>query len=273
MKNLFLRFPVTPSESVEVYIGQNSGKQLQAEIGKAEKEVLVISPYIDKAKLDELIHLEKRGVTVRLAFSDLRREQEKEILQKLITQVRFTDTRKQQQVKFKTATLSVLSFAALAMGIYILALSASRLLEHQKVNYIFMLSLPLLYLFYYLYFRKRKEAAAASIYSYEYNPTLPFRYLRNTTWNNEPVFFHSKIYIIDRKIAYLGSVNFTNNGFSSNLETRIRINHREKIAELVDFVQAVFTDPNAFRAHDISYLGRRAWYEDQPGQFRSNRQA
>jgi phospholipase D/transphosphatidylase len=43
---------------------------------------------------------------------------------------------------------------------------------------------------------------------------------------------HSKIYIIDNKIAYLGSLNCTDSGFRYNHETRIKTKDKKFISDL-----------------------------------------
>lgn len=54
-RNFYFRSQGYNNEAVEVYVGQSSGKQLNEDILNAEKEVLIISPYIDETKLDNLI--------------------------------------------------------------------------------------------------------------------------------------------------------------------------------------------------------------------------
>jgi len=84
--NFYYKMPLNEFEAVEVYVGQSSGKQLQLDIENAKSEVLIVSPYIDETKLDDLIKLKNRNINVRLAFSSLRKEQESNILKKLIHQ-------------------------------------------------------------------------------------------------------------------------------------------------------------------------------------------
>lgn len=74
------------------------------------------------------------------------------------------------------------------------------------------------------------------------------------------MYVHSKIYVIDRKIAYLGSLNFTDNGFSSNFETRIRITDQHKVGELVDFVHDIFDDHETFKRHKLWFLGKKVYW-------------
>jgi hypothetical protein len=52
-RNFYFRTETANNESVEVYLGQNSGKQLSEDLQNAKSEVLIISPYIDETKLNE----------------------------------------------------------------------------------------------------------------------------------------------------------------------------------------------------------------------------
>ncbi|WP_394331702.1 phospholipase D-like domain-containing protein [Arenibacter certesii] len=55
---------------------------------------------------------------------------------------------------------------------------------------------------------------------------------------------HSKIYLVDHEIAYLGSLNFIYNGAHKNYETRIRIADRKAIKELNSEFDTLFDNEN-----------------------------
>lgn len=260
MKNFYFKIPVSVAESVEVYVGQSSGKQIHSDILNAAREVLIISPYIDRMRLDDLVALKNRGVKVRLAFSDLRKEQEREVLRKLISQYEFIDLEKGEALKKRAAFYQYLLFLLGGLMAALLLFSIVKTMEHGRVNFAFILGLPFLAAF-YLVRKKKQEAEHTDLSYYEYRKNLDFKFLRHSSWENDAMFIHSKIYIIDRKVAYLGSVNFTTTGFTSNFETRIRIVHQQKIDELVSFVNSIFDDDHTFRAHDLSFLGRKVYGE------------
>ena len=62
-------------------------------------------------------------------------------------------------------------------------------------------------------------------------PLFPFKVLLQPEEGskNHRLNLHSKIYIIDNKIAYLGSLNFTHFGTKLNHETSIRTTDRNSI--------------------------------------------
>lgn len=220
-------------------MGQSSGKQLNNDILNSKSEVLIISPYIDESKLDDLIGLKDRGVNVRLAFSDLRDNQKSNILRKLIHQQKYTDDKLKKSIMRKKHTFSVLSIASLVIGIILLIFSA---LNFQKLDFKTFISAIIGLICIYVFYRinkKKKEVEKTSVYRYEYFRKINFKYLRNNFRSHNNMFIHSKIYVIDREIAYIGSMNFTNNGFTSNFETRVKITQSEKIKELVAFIHTI----------------------------------
>ena len=258
--NFYSKMLISESEAVEVYIGQNSGRQLQRDIENAKSEVLIISPYIDETKLDDLIKLKNRNINVRLAFSSLRKEQKNNILQKLIQQNKYTDTVKQERVKKQAKLYNYLTTTSFVLGICALILSVFEISNSK----IFVSCLLILIVFFALsqwFKKKKKQIEKTGIYTYDYSAKINFKYLSN--YFNKDKFVHSKIYVIDRKVAYLGSLNFTNDGFSSNFETRIRITHEDKIKELVEFVNNIFKDDTNFGKHELSWLGRKVYNEDK----------
>lgn len=83
------------------------------------------------------------------------------------------------------------------------------------------------------HFRSRYKRV--KVYSYNYTQLLPYKVVlsndENGFGNN---YLHSKIYIIDDKIAYLGSLNFTGGGTRKNHETRIRLHYSLSVQKIVE---------------------------------------
>ncbi len=261
--NFYLKSEACNKEQVEVYLGQSAGRQLTLDILNAKKEVLIISPYIDETKLDELITLKNKGINVRLAFSDLREEQKKTILRKLIHQQKDVNERLREEVLKKKNLFFILSVTALVIAISLFLFLSLNLGSIQYKNIIYLVFSFISFIIFYKLNKKKQEVERTTIYKYDYFEKINFKYLRNDFRSKNKMFIHSKIYIIDRKIAYLGSLNFTNNGFSSNFETRIRITNSEKIKELVEFVHSIFDDNESFNSHELSFLGRQVYSEEK----------
>lgn len=250
------------NEIVEVYVGQSSGKQLSEDILNAKEEVLIISPYIDESKLDDLINLKNKNINVRLAFSSLREKdkQDEKILKKLIHQHKETDNYKKEQkekLKNKFFLYSIISICA-GTVFFLYGLLQMKI---EAKSIICIVAAFVLFYAYHQFTIKKDTANRIPIYRYNYSKKINFKYLRN--FKDSKMFMHSKIYVIDRKIAYMGSLNFTNNGFTSNFETRIRITQKNKIEELVEFMHSIFEDDINFKSHEIGYLGKKAYTEEK----------
>ncbi len=106
--------------NTRIYVGQNAGRYLEKDILNAEKEVLIISPYVSKDKIEGLINLSNKGVKVRLAFdfniANQEKEEYKQILKKLIIQEKKYDTEKQKTVECNDKKYATYSKLALFAG-------------------------------------------------------------------------------------------------------------------------------------------------------------
>ncbi len=237
--------------NTRIYVGQNAGKFLEKDILNAEKEVLIISPYVSKDKIEELINLSIKGVKVRLAFdfniANQKKEEYKQILKKLILQEKKYDTEKQKTVERNDKKYATYSKLALFVG---------AILGMICIFNFHCLTLLLISLFFSKkYHSKRQENKKIRTYIYEYRKTIDFKCF----WGDN--LFHSKIYIIDNKVAYIGSLNFTYNGFNNNFETIIEINNQSKINELREFVNHIFDDNYRHKSHDFNFLIYKGYYD------------
>lgn len=261
-KKYYFKIDTENNEGVEVFVGQNAGNQLNKDILNAKEEVLIISPYIDEVKLDDLIMLKNRDVNVRLAFSDLRPEQYDSILRKLIHQNRVTDVKKKEKRESLKNIFFLSAIVLLCLGIFSLIYFGIHLVDDfTNVNNFlaFLVSVTSLYGFYRCW-EKKSEVEKMEIYTYHYSEKLNFKFVRNNRYDSK--FLHSKIYVIDRKVAYLGSLNYTKSGFTSNFESRIRITQKEKVNELISFVHDIFADNVNLKKHELFYLGKRVYSEE-----------
>ena len=214
-KNIFLR--------AEVSVGSSAGSNLYHRMRAAKESVFVISPYLDRHLLDCLLELHEQGVDVELVTTeDSVRERGRtkiEIAKKFVLQLRHRDeaavTRRRRGMLW--SALSGLGAAVTAIGLNDLFPWAPLLW--------FLLPVAAIIL---LIFWSR------GIYSYEYVwrlgtiLILPSLYKSNT----ECPFVHAKLYIIDRKVAFLGSLNFTKKGLFDHFETCLRVNRSEEIRGL-----------------------------------------
>ncbi|TSJ42534.1 hypothetical protein FO442_11715 [Fluviicola chungangensis] len=100
-----------------------------------------------------------------------------------------------------------------------------------------------------------KYAEKIRFWYFSYHPLFPFK-IFYSVYSRKPdrskaFNLHSKLYIIDDRIAYLGSVNFTRSGCLLNHETRIRITDPEAIRQLKDeFSELLWSEKYNHRSVD-----------------------
>ena len=115
-----------------------------------------------------------------------------------------------------------------------------------------------------IYFKKTvgDKIATEIIYTYEYEPLFPFKVLLQPNENEKEhrLNLHSKIYIIDNKIAYLGSLNFTHYGTKSNHETSIRITDRNALLYINSEFESLLVN-DYYQERDLIEWGRSLYDE------------
>lgn len=105
-------------------------------------------------------------------------------------------------------------------------------------------------------------------HAYRYSTTLPLRivpspYEKNRI-NKANTLIHTKLFIIDDSVAFLGSVNFTKAAFFFNYETRITVTSPESLAALNGEFQGLFAGVG-MPCVDIAPLGRSLYGETRNG--------
>lgn len=239
----------------DVYIGQSSGKKLCDDISNCKKSIKIISPYLDTHSLKKLIDLSKKGIKVELITMDNiennNEERNKEALKMLLKQekienkekVNERDKRKKLNRIFKYIQIFLISmiFFLLAKKIskpqYLMAILTFMLLGIQLfiLNNLRVIKRMVIYEYSYHCINNFKIKFFNSFYK---NPTKNF----NREYDNSFLFIHSKIYLIDNEILYTGSMNFTNQGFNLNFESRVRTENEKIIESVSDMIKKLFED-------------------------------
>lgn len=256
-------------EGVEIYLGRNSGTQIENDIFNAKKEILILSPYISSNKIDLLLNAKQRDIDVRLVFGDkdlVNKPDGKTSLATLIRQHQEKDNAaiESRRKKLKAnkilisifIILSILWFFAMAFMFY--SSINNKLLSPINIAVMYMFIAVPLYLIIKSLYNKRKNIKRTRVNQYHYTDNLKFKYLREYS---PDMFIHSKLYVIDREIAYVGSVNFTNNGFGSNFETRVRITKKDTISDLIACFNSIYDDSYKYPAYQTQWLGEQIYYE------------
>lgn len=243
----------------DFYLGQGAGKKLLEDINRARHSIKIISPYLTPGLIHSLIARHQAGVDVRLItmdnIEDYYGSYEKNIY-KLIRQHRSVDT-DAENVRNKwmrqAEIIALAGYGLLGISILSAVIMAERTLLYGMFPAIFLI---LLHQVYRHYIRNKR------IYEYHYSQLFPFKVFRSPNKlydQSKAIFIHGKIYIIDDRIVYTGSLNFTIGGTSSNYETRVRTEDPAAVRKIVDEFYALFNSP--YDQRDIQSWGRLLYEE------------
>lgn len=201
-------------------LGQQVGAELDQHLSKVTRSATIMSPFLTPSLLDRLRHLQARGIAVSLLTSsqDLDRP---EVAARLISQERHVDDRARERrargMRYSVyATLTLFATAIAGAFIHVLSL-------------LLLIGLPIVALV-WLYFHGTR------VFSYSYRPLFSRLRIIDTP------FVHSKVYILDDEVAYLGSFNFTFNGLRNNFETSVRVTDPAAVESLGRLLDALFDD-------------------------------
>lgn len=242
----------------DIYIGKGAGKKLLNDIRNAKKSVKIVSPYLSPFLISELISFKKRNLEVELITTDNIEDfygQYEKNIHKLIIQNQETDKEAvEKREKWKDIS-KILTY--ITLGIVSIVIGLGYYLKDLKVAF-GIIPILILLLIIRLYKTKIKNKR---IYSYWYSQLFPFKvYMSPDTNELSDTFIHSKIYLIDDQIAYLGSLNFTTSGTKHNYETRIRITDNRAIKEIKEELNQLLNHSN-LPERNIQYWGKQLYKE------------
>ena len=216
----------------DVYIGTGAGKKLMEEIENAKNSVKIVSPFLSPFLVKRLIGLHSNGIHVQLittdTIEDYYGDRERNIHELIHQEVHIDGEARRTRNNWKT-TAQLLNGCTIGL-----------LFGFVIVNYwlkdlrLLWLLIPLL-LFYLVARYYKKKYKHKRVYSYSYNQLFPFKVVLSKDENGfGNTYLHSKIYIIDDEIAYLGSLNFTGGGTMKNYETRVRLSDAPSVQKIVE---------------------------------------
>jgi phosphatidylserine/phosphatidylglycerophosphate/cardiolipin synthase-like enzyme len=232
-------------DNCRVYIGTEAGnKGLLWAIKNAKKSVDIVSPYLSSNLIAELTTLAQRRIKVRLFTNFINddkgigcaaaddRESYLNTIRKMIRQTKHTDVNAQEEIKKLKHKLACKKRQWNVINIVNIFLTLSIpymcLLLHSY--WPLFLIIPIIALWKNLkgvFFKKilllKIKIINTRIYSYEYSFSFDFYMFEKYNEIEKNTTIHSKIYIIDNKVAYLGSLNFTTSGICFNHEVIVKI--------------------------------------------------
>lgn len=242
----------------DIYIGKSAGAKLLQDIRNAKRNVKIVSPYLSPSLIKELIFLHNKGINISLITSDEIEDfygYDKNI-NKLIVQKRHTDEKAKQSRDSLISLSGTLLFTIIGLAIVLVPLIF--LLKEWKLAYGFILVVLLFFVRDFIV----RQIKNKRIYHYTYKQLFPFKVFISPNNGNSfnKTFIHSKIYVIDDEVAYMGSLNFTGKGIKDNHETRIRTADLHAVAKIVEEVNEIFFNPN-LAERDLQFWGSQLYPE------------
>lgn len=235
----------TYSDRTETYIGRGAGKEIDEEISKAKESIKIVSPYLSPSYVEDLLKLSKKGINVTLITSN---EIEKDKSGNY-SNLSDMDLIKQQIItdkKAKNERDKGMLYSGIGFGISLLLLLLSLTLG-------FICIIISILVFSYFYRIK--------IYSYSYYSPIRLRVTLDE-YHGGKHFVHSKIFVMDDRIAFVGSVNYTHRAFKKSYETITRITTYKAVEQISKEVERLFNDKDIY-SKSIEDWGREL-YEEPP---------
>ncbi len=238
----------------DIYIGTGAGKKLMEEMALAQKSVKIVSPFLSTPLVEGLIKLYRKGIQVEL-ITTVDDHQKDDTLRNLIRQnIHINGRARKQQKRLKIAVWGC--YALVGMG-----LVASWWFFTQQALRPLLVCLALTTLaglggWFFRFLVRTKR-----VYSYTYEPIFPLKIVPQTNaFGQRTTYLHSKIYIIDDRIAYLGSLNFTRSGTEHNYETRVRLTDALSVKKIVEEFRYLM-DEASFPEFDVQLFGKSHFKE------------
>ncbi len=246
----------------DIYIGTGAGKKLLADIESAKSSVKIISPYLSASLVSQLIDLKNRFVEVELITEDTIEDfKDRRNIKKLIIQHPETD----QKAVEKRERMSKITIILLIVAIVVLLLFFFAVYRFQDPS-VYLGIVPVLSAF-LIYGHYRNAVRDTVIYKYSYSTLFPIKVIsgrKSGQTGGIPAdgrqSIHSKIYLIDNRIAYLGSLNFTVSGTQDNYETRIRTEDPDAVAKISQEYDRMMQSSD-YSEKDLRKWGREVYAE------------
>lgn len=223
----------------DIYVGKSAGKHLLNDIQNARKSVKIVSPYLSASLVKELIKLNAKKLKIELITSDdiedFKGKAEKNI-HKLIIQNKKSNgiSSEKWQVFSQIIIFSIVGILATMLFAF-----------YETENFRIILGFIPVTILYFIHQNFVKKSKKKRKVSYWYSQLFPFKvYISPYKSKLSDSFIHSKIYLIDDKIAYLGSLNFTVSGLNNNYETSIRTKDSSAIKEIKAEINQLFHHSN-----------------------------
>lgn len=248
--------------NTDILIGKGTGKRIRKHISDAKKEIKIVSPFLSAGLVNLLIDAFSRGLKVTLITSDELEDYKDplktSIINKLLEQKQHVNSVAKywrRVILLLFVTLLILSLASFCLLLFLHfkgELSNTNFFYYALGSFIVSLLC-------------KSYSSSIRVYTYTYQSLFPIKVFlspfNKEFKNDSKSFVHSKIYVIDNRYAFLGSLNFTYAGFYQNIESMIAVKDDTAIKKLSIFIDELLeTSENDLL--NLNYLGSA--YYDEP---------
>lgn len=228
------------------------------DIANAKRSVKIVSPFVSPLLAKELIELHYRNIEVRLVTMDTIDDFHgpgQRILHQLILQDRTLDFEMEALRSKWIKRKRLLRYLFIIISLLLCAVALWK--EDLMVLWgILPLILVLLLIWNYTF-----KIRNTKIYRYSYRRLFPFKiFAAPGSQTASHPFIHEKMYLIDEEIAYLGSLDFLDNGTKDNYGIQVRVTDRNVMKELVNEYEVLFHNED-LQELDIAQWGRKMYSE------------
>ncbi len=253
---------ISPQGDIEMFAGKNAGKRILKDLFATENEITVISPLIDKIRVSDLFILARKGLKVKLAFDTLHALGKNSVLKNLISQEIETDMEATLDKISKKRWLNIFVIVFATIGVSGLGYCAYdfKLNPENGINFVHIgigilgfLAAMILEVFRQLVIRRK-------VNTYTYTKRIDFKYFKGNLKEN---YLTARIIIIDDKIAYLTSMDFTRESYEDRHEHWTRFTNSDKIKELKSLTDRIFASDNNLNTYQVSWLAKKLYKEPQ----------
>ncbi len=210
-------------KNAKIAIGSGLGKYIIQKIHSAKKSIVILSPYLTGDYLNILQEKMNEGVSVKIITSSdfAKNNHRREIIEQLVSQVRNTN---EENFKKKVQLKRLRVFALIAAVLFFC-------ISFKIGLYLFWVGLASFIVTWILKGKYEKII----VYTYDYKFILPTQVVDTNGYDGK--LMHVKAYLIDDKIAFIGSINFTRSAFYHNIESRIELTDKESITKLREQIE------------------------------------
>jgi phosphatidylserine/phosphatidylglycerophosphate/cardiolipin synthase-like enzyme len=219
----------TYSKDNKISLGRGKGMEILKAIKNAKSSVKIVSPYLSPDYIKELIKLHNKNVQITLITCDnLETNRWSDFKHSDIINRTKIENTKSRKLKKKLLVISLIFLL-----ISIISFFLSVILPILLYLSVFLIVVMLLVLA-FVYILKDD--------SYEYHPIFRLKVFDSKSGINSQStnLIHSKIFLIDENVLFLGSANFTYSAFNTHYETVMQIQDTQAIADISNEIENLF---------------------------------